>query len=138
MLWGAVFVPAILRARRDTSPIASVGTFRRGMRALGGRTSSSAGRWILVPPKAEDIERTKELTLARRRKVFTALAGAAIATLLLGMFPALRGLLKLHLAVDLILAGYVVLLLQMKQRAPTRRQVTEERPERSFAQAGHF
>jgi hypothetical protein len=65
LLWGAVIVPTLLRARQ--SPSYSVGAFRRNMQALGSRSSGrpsrrpsgagtgAAGRWILGPPPRQSV-----------------------------------------------------------------------------------
>jgi hypothetical protein len=65
LLWGAVIVPTLLRARQ--SPTYSVGTFRKNMQALGSRSAGRpvrrpssagagpAGRWILGPPPRQSV-----------------------------------------------------------------------------------
>lgn len=141
VLWGAVFLPAILRARLDSSPIVSVGMFRRGMRALSGsHLSGQGGRWVLMPRTPEDGELPRKRALMRRRRMFAALLAGSLVTLVLGIFPGLHGLLKLHVALDCTLAGYVLYLVQTKpQRAegkPARPQVLDE--EREYLRAGHF
>lgn len=119
VLWGAVFLPAILRARQDTSPIATVGSFRRGMRALsGGRTTS--GRWVLVPKTPRDAFEKNQRAVLQRRRVFEGLVVASAATLLLGLFPILRFLLVLHLIVDVVLASFVLLLRRLKGSKPPK------------------
>ena len=65
LLWGAVIVPTLLRARQ--SPSYSVGAFRKNMQALGSRSAGRpsrrpssagagpAGRWILGPPPRQSL-----------------------------------------------------------------------------------
>lgn len=138
VLWGAVFVPAILRARQESSPILTVGTFRRGMRALGGRSSNS-GRWVLMPVGPEQLLLSRRQMLIRRRRVFSGLVVTAGATLVFGLIPGARGLLKIHLAVDLILFGYIIFLIQAKQRRVSRPAQREpEEFAEPLARAGHF
>lgn len=124
VLWGAVFLPAILRARQETSPTASVGTFRRGMSALG--SGGSAGRWIVMPPRPVDPEARRRQVMARRRQLFMALLVAAGTTLVLGILPELRWMLYAHLVVDLLLSVYVVFLLRVKQSGSSQDEVEEE------------
>jgi hypothetical protein len=120
LLWGVVIVPAILRARQDSSPIVTVGTFRKNMRALSsGLKSTPAGRWILLPTHPDDLVAPRKRRLERRKRLFAALVAAAATTLGLGLLPAMRDVLKLHLVLDLALAGYVWFLLQAKRRRPS-------------------
>lgn len=56
----------------------------------------------------------------RRRDVFVGLLGAAGATLVLGIVPALRALWLVHLLVDGILIAYVVMLIQIRNQAAER------------------
>lgn len=120
VLWGAVFGPAILRARQQTSPIASVGTFRRGMRALSRNRPSTSGRWVLMPKTPDEAEAPRKRAVARRRHIFVGLLGGSGASLVLGLIPSLHALLILHLCFDLVLAGFVLFLLQLKQRRPPK------------------
>lgn len=114
--WVALFLPALLRARKGASPIVSVSTFNRGMRALGSGHPSSNGRWIVVPPTRQEDEPRRQV-VERRRQVFMGLVAATAATALLGLLPALRVLLWLNLTFDLALAGFVMFLLQEKRRS---------------------
>jgi hypothetical protein len=168
VLWGAVFIPAIVRARLDSSPIATVGMFRRGMNALSasGPRVFSGGRWILIPPTTEQLVQARKQALARHRQHLAWLLLAAATTLLLGVLPGLHVLLKVHVLVDLAFVGYLVFLVQTKQRRleqaretattsiPARRperiidlsddlpaeplRVFEEDDEPRYLKAGHF
>ncbi|MGH3849808.1 MAG: hypothetical protein ACRDRT_08905, partial [Pseudonocardiaceae bacterium] len=53
-------------------------------------------------------------TLKRRRDVLTALVATALATLVLGALPFLRGFWAVHVLVDVALIGYVALLLRLR------------------------
>lgn len=127
VLWGAVFLPAILRAKQDTSPIASVGSFRRGMRALSaGR--STPGRWVLVPKTPRDaLDRNREM-IYRRRRVLVALLVGSAATGVIGLLPPLHVLLAAHLGFDLVIAGYVVFLRMLKDTKRPKHAVRRREP----------
>jgi hypothetical protein len=117
VLWGAVFIPAIVRARLDSSPIATVGMFRRGMHALSSSGRAfSGGRWILVPPTAEQVLAARKQAVARHRQYLSWLLLAAGTALLLGLLPGLHVLLTVHLALDLAVLGYMAFLVSTKQR----------------------
>jgi Ca2+/Na+ antiporter len=120
VLWGAVFLPTILRSRHSSSPITSVGTFRRGMSALGPGRS---GRWIVTPTTPEDHLAARRRSVYRRRQVFTAMLFAAAMTLLLAIVPDLRWMLKVHLGVDALLLAYVVILLRIKSRKSVEKPI---------------
>jgi hypothetical protein len=130
VLWGAVFLPTILRARQTSSPISSVGTFRRGMKALGANKTS--GRWIVMPPRPADDIAMRKRAIYRRRQVFTALLFAASVSLLLGLVPDLRWMLQVHLAIDAMLLAYVGILLRIKRRIVQSRPVISAPPAESF------
>jgi hypothetical protein len=148
LLWGAVIVPTLLRARQ--SPASSVGAFRKNMQALGARTSPRAsrrstgrtGRWILGPPQGRAGARLRAgsrsrsrsgddlgaggLTLEQRRGIFFSLLLAAAFSLLLGFAYSL--LLRIHLGLDVALLGYVVYLARTKPRQEPREIVTYHAP----------
>lgn len=146
VLWGAVFIPALVRDRMDSSPMASVGTFRKGMRALSQSPpagSTRGGRWVLMPKTPDELQAPRKRTKRRRRRLFTALVLSAAVTLLLGILPPLREALTIHAAVDLILIGYVLYLVQAKHREADfyqarrlHREPAQEEPE--LAKAEHF
>jgi hypothetical protein len=81
----------------------------------------------------------------QRRRIFVGLLAAGGATLVLGLVPALRMLLEVHLALDVLLAGYVVYLVRTKPQprrqvlgatAPYR--VPERREERPYLRVGQL
>jgi hypothetical protein len=84
---------------------------------------------------ASMAEARRQRTQARRREVFMGLVISMVATLLLGMLPALHVFLYLHLALDALMVGYVAMLVHLKSLAsertakvrylPTRPQVVE-------------
>lgn len=104
---------------RGPSPVTSL-TARRAEatthRSFGqvGRPSRGVGsRRVAMSP-------ARSRTLRRRRDVFTALLGAAAVSLVLGLVPAFRVLLLVHLAVDALLIGYVTLLIRQRSLAAER------------------
>lgn len=133
LLWAAVFMPVVRRSSHEGSPVATVGMFRRGMRALGGRSTPAHGRWVLMPKSQDELDDPHHRVKVRRRRIFTLLVGLAAGTLLLGLIPGLRDFLRIHLAFDLMLGGYVMYLIQEKYRhsyyLPKRAIGTEEQPE---------
>jgi hypothetical protein len=117
VLWGAVFIPAIVRARLDSSPIATVGMFRRGMRALGtSERAFSGGRWVLVPPTPEQMVASRKRSLARHRQALSWVFLAAVTTLFLGLLPGLHVLLKVHGAIDALALLHIVFLVKTRRR----------------------
>jgi uncharacterized membrane protein len=83
-----------------------------------GRDRSRSGGW-------ENFD-TGSLTLEQRRTIFFGLATAAAFTLLLGF--AYRVLLRVHLGVDVALAGYVVYLVRTRPRREPTELVTYHTP----------
>jgi fatty acid desaturase len=64
----------------------------------------------------------------RRRRAFVRLVFAAVATLVLGLVPPLRPLLLAHLALDVVLAGYVLRLRHWARAEQQRRRVVRRLP----------
>jgi hypothetical protein len=120
ILWVAVLVPPILRARGQQSHTDSVGDFSYKLsslgRANGHRTRSprSGNRPIFVPAAGPGAMSS---TQKRRRDVLLVLLGLVGFTFLLAVFTRSMPFIALQVVADLALAGYVYLLLQYKQRA---------------------
>lgn len=142
VLWGAVFIPAIVRARLDSSPIATVGTFRRGMSALGAQERTfEDGRWILVPPTPEQMFEARRRSLARHRQFLSWLVLGAVVTLSVGLLPGLHVLLKAHLLVDAAILVHLVFLVKTRKKRlelgreaePARRHAPEPAQASVFA-----
>ena len=74
----------------------------------------------------------RQQVLARRRIALIGLVVAVPVTLALALFTGLVSMLILNLVIDVILAGYIAMLLQIKQgqsaapRRPVRRPVPED------------
>ncbi|MCA1840806.1 MAG: hypothetical protein ABR507_00890 [Actinomycetota bacterium] len=124
LLWGAVFLPALLRAKQQTSPLVTIGRFRRGMRALGSNPlSGGGGRWIVVPEAGQPAdarnEDSRNRMVALKRRLFIFLLATSAVT---AVFALLSGSIAigLNIVADLLLAGYVVFL--VRTRTPTAPQ----------------
>ena len=126
ILWVAVLVPPILRARGQQSRSDSVGDFNHKLRSLGqanGHRSrprrNSASSPIFVPvgtgPGSMNAQQK------RRRDVLFVLLGLVAFTFFLAVLTRSMAFIALQIIADIALAGYVVLLLQYKQRAQDQR-----------------
>ena len=127
VLWAAVLVPPALRSRsegRRGEPIGPLNLRGRGDRSLGGGGIPGAFRPAAFPRRSAPTaggpasKRPGEMTPAqkRRRDVLIILVGAAGLSFVLAAFTGMMMLWVGHVLVDLALAGYVYLLVQMKQR----------------------
>lgn len=77
----------------------------------------------MVPKSSADAEAPVRRAILRRRRLFVGLLIAAGSSLLVGLLPGQGHLLLLHLAFDSMIAGYVIHLLQVKQRKPAKRSL---------------
>ena len=138
VIWAAVLLPPYLQNRSESRPADSISSFQRQLSVLERRSvvvnpalqrsvapnHSYAGS-IALSPRVARSEAKK-----RRRDVLFTLAGAAGVTLLMAV--ALGGpVWGLHLACDLLLGAYVVLLAQAQQRAVERDTKVRYLPNRS-------
>lgn len=120
--WIVVFLPAVLRARQAT-PYTSAERFKRRMRLIApprplGRPL--AGRWVVVPEPTEQRARAAfRRGQRRRRRILVLLATAALTSA--GVAIVKGGpWWEVHLAADLALGLFVVLLLEAKRRRAER------------------
>jgi hypothetical protein len=123
VLWIAVLVPPILRARGQQSRSDSVGDFTYKLSTLGRANGShrerpsktSAQRPMFAPmgPGPAQMSAAQK----RRRDVLLVLLGIAAATLFLAVLTRSMPFFALQLLADAALGGYVYLLIQFKQRA---------------------
>lgn len=115
-MWGIVFLPSLLHARQHASPVTSVSIFNKSLQALGSGQVTTGGRWVVMPPAPGPSSRQGARTSAaeRRRKVFTFLIFFCAASLLLALVSAIRWVLWVHFAADVVLAVLVLLLLSMQ------------------------
>jgi hypothetical protein len=130
IVWAIVLVPPLVRNRAELRPGSSVSSFRQDLAVIGRTTPSSSLRPPSLPGMAPASPVGRPATGApisgtpagraaarkRRRDVLFTLGGVAGFTLLLAL--AFGGpLLILHLLVDVALAGYLYLLVQMRKLA---------------------
>jgi Flp pilus assembly protein TadB len=125
ILWVAVLVPPILRARGQQSRSDSVGDFHHKLRSLGQanghrtrprRTTASSP--IFVPSHTGGSMSAQQ---KRRRDVLFVLLGLVAFTFFVAVLTRNLAFVALQIVADLALAGYLYLLLQYKQRAQDSR-----------------
>ena len=114
IVWAAFLFP---QKRSRTSAFA-IEEFHRDMGRLAG-TEPAGGRWIVAPRKDVHFmggeERARCRTVARRRRFFVILLEALGLTLLIGLFPPLRGMWIATALIAALLAAYVWMLVMAKQ-----------------------
>ena len=112
---------------RGPAPVTSV-------TSLAARRAQATQRAVGRPSRAVGMTHAgmslaRRRTLRRRRDVFTALLGMAAVSLLLGLVPAFRVLLLVHLAVDVLLVAYVAMLIRQRTLAAEREMKVRFLPE---------
>ena len=139
IVWAAVLLPPLFRARAEGRPGDSIGSFSHQLHVLkrtaptsvAPANSLSASVAVRRPAPAavpaparparthtpDSIRRAR--TLRRRRDVLLALMAAMGVTFLLG-FLGLGVMWTLHVLFDLAFAGYVVLLVRIRNAAAER------------------
>jgi len=128
VLWIAVLVPPILRARDRQGRADSVGDFTYRLRTLAHTNGSYRHRarhvsthQPMFAPSPVGGGPTMSATQRRRRDVLLVLAGISVVTLLVAFVMRSTPFFALQLLSDIVLAGYVYLLLQHKQRMQEQR-----------------
>jgi hypothetical protein len=101
-VWAAVLLPSVMNARRET-----VVNETRAPEAPADR------------PSAQRSDDARRRVLARRRLALIVLGSAALITLAAAIFTGSFVLLIATLTVDVLLAVYVAVLLEVKQRGRT-------------------
>jgi hypothetical protein len=126
ILWVAVLVPPILRARGQQSRTDSVGDFHHKLRSLGqanghrtGPRRTTASSPIFVPSGTGIASMSAQQK--RRRDVLFVLLGLVAFTFFLAVLTRSMAFVALQLVADVALGGYIYLLLQYKQRAQGQR-----------------
>lgn len=129
VIWAAVLVPPLLRARAEGRPADSIGNFRRQLHVLqrsgpgivppANSLRMTMGPYRTVAPglaiRSVSPEASRRArTLKRRRDVLFGLLGAMGGSLLLGFVPSLRVLWGLHVVLDLLCIGYVAMLVRIR------------------------
>ena len=126
ILWVAVLVPPILRARGQQSRTDSVGDFHHKLRSLGQanghrsrprRTNASSAIFVPTTTGLGSMSAQQK----RRRDVLFVLLGLVAFTFFLAVLTRSMAFIALQVVADVALAGYVYLLLQYKQRAQGQR-----------------
>lgn len=141
--WAIVLLPTFRLPRFESSPIDGVKRFEKTMGAIASTRVGAQvpGRWVMVPSQpAQHVRRRRNRVIRRRRQNFMRLVFASGATLLLGLIPALRGLLAAHLVIDAVLAVYVMQLRRwatsMRDGEKVHRLPDRGASERLIAQSG--
>ncbi len=120
ILWLAVLVPPILRARNQQSRSDSVGDFHYRLGMLGQTNGTKRdlplGTSVQRPMFAPSGTARMSPTQKRRRDVLLVLLGVAAATLFLAVLTRATPLFALHVLADAALGGYIYLLIQFKHR----------------------
>lgn len=98
-----------------------------------------------MPRTPEELEAPRRRSIRRRRKIFLSLVVGAAFSFALGWLPDLGWLLRLHIAIDFVLAGYVLFLIQARQQReryvprharPSLPDETQEPVEETYLHAG--
>lgn len=133
-VWAVVLIPPLFRGRVESRSADSIGDFRRQLHVLQ-RTGPTppAPRYVgggvaagMVSPFRSPVAirspqaLRRQRTLKRRRDVLLGLAGATVGSLLLGAIPAFHLLWVLTLLSGVALAGYVAMLVHMRNLAAER------------------
>jgi len=127
VLWVAVLVPPILRARGQQTRSDSVGDFHYKLSTLGQANGShrarpsrtSSQRPIFAP--MDPAPATMSAAQKRRRDVLFVILGLVAATLFLAALTRSTAFIALQLLADIALGVYVYLLIQHKHRAQEQR-----------------
>ncbi|MGH9222978.1 MAG: hypothetical protein ACRD2W_04170, partial [Acidimicrobiales bacterium] len=149
VIWAAVLIPPALRSRAEGRPADSITAFHRQLAVLrragprlGGRHSdwtpdgAMGSRHVsplaavtalpVAPSRPAAYSATSRSAMVRRnarrrrKDILLALLVAASTTLVLGAIPALRFLWVVHGAADVLLFGYVALLVRQRNLAAER------------------
>jgi hypothetical protein len=126
LIWAAVLIPPILRARSAQPRSDSVGDFRYRLSMLGqtnGFHRHRPERTSMARPAFAPATRPGHQSPAqkRRKDVLLVMLGVCAGTLFLAVLSRMTALFALHLLADGVLAGYVYLLVQYKHRAQEQR-----------------
>ena len=130
IVWAIVLLPPVLRARAEGRPADSIVHFRTQLRTLqktGPRPRYASGGALPATSaaahlQARSIARSNTPTPAqkRRREILMGLLAAMGISLVLGVIPALRILLVVHLLADALFVGYIALLVRMRNAVAER------------------
>jgi hypothetical protein len=126
LIWAIFLIPQLLRWRAERAGADSVETFRNRLSVLGRTAPTRSGgarrlRALDAPPAASPAAPAAQAR-QRRREVFFGLLAAAGASFVLALLTGLQSVLVVHLLVDLLLLGYVALLVQARAVAEERQR----------------
>jgi hypothetical protein len=127
LIWAAVLIPPILRARAQQPRNDSVGDFHHKLSILGHTNGTHRRRPERLSPKRPAFPPTppgparQSQAQKRRQDVLLIMLGLCAGTLFLALLSGMTALFIVHLLADAVLAGYVYLLVQYKQRASEQR-----------------
>ena len=129
--WGLVLVPRFLRNHAGRGSRGSLNDFRDRFAVIyqARQPGSAPGRPNLRSVSSRSRAVNRRRTQKRRRDVLAGLTALAVGTLIIGLMPAFRSVLIVHALVDLLLAGYLTLLVRRRNYAIDRRY---ERPVLSY------
>ncbi len=168
LIWGALLI-SWLRSRSASGFTDPVVTFRRHLNVLerttptvvrpANRLAEPAGRYpgptvrtgagpgrLTRPVAANSAALRRRQSQKRRRDVFFALVAGTVGFLALALIPGLSILWSVQVLFDLLLAGYVAILVHLRNQAAERemklRYMSSARPSRSrhsydFGAAGY-
>lgn len=137
IVWAAVLIPPMLRARAEGSPADSIGNFRHQLKVLqraAPRAVAPANTLTARPayraPQAVPTYRLartftpessrRARTLRRRRDVLFALMAGMGLTFLLALLPGFGMLWGAHLLIDAAFVAYIAMLVRMRNVAAER------------------
>lgn len=110
LLWAAVLVPPVLRARAERRA-AFIESFSRQMDTLGRKAGAGRGTSEVTVTRARPTLPLRPANpTKRRRDVLGGLLGAMIGSLLLGLIPSLRSVWILFLFLVNLFIAYIALL----------------------------
>jgi hypothetical protein len=136
IIWAAFLLPL---GHVKPSPASTVEEFERKMDILAEANGAKTGRWVLVPRKGERFlgsrDRTRLRTRHRRRAVFTFLLEMTVLSLIIGLFPPLRPMLRGTVILGGLLVVYTALLLRVQ--AVERSRARAARARRSAARRAY-
>lgn len=138
VVWAVFLIPQVVRARAEKTPADSIGAFRTQLSVLEratpgpwGRPSANLGRSQAFSAPSSAASRRVSAAKRRRDVVFGLLAGMA-GSLLLGLIPALRVMLGLHLVLDVLFVAYLGMLARVRTIAVEREMKVHYLPERGM------
>jgi hypothetical protein len=123
VIWAAVLIPPMVRARAESRPAGSITDFRRQLRVLARTTpyaSASPSYAAAVPVRRPVPARRRASSVKRRRDILVGLLVAMAGSLLFGVLPPLRVLWLVHVVLDVLFVAYVALLVYMRNLAAER------------------